>query len=104
MPLCMPSRYLHVVSIASEEALVCGFGSALRILVCALCLWKTFRMQGCTSPGTEQPAGMLEAKTGEKRERCRASEKELEAQMWWQSLFCFDSPGVVKEKGETHVE
>jgi len=47
--------------------------------------------------GTLQPAGM----PGEKRERCRASVKELEARGQLESLFSFVNSGSRKGEGIT---
>jgi len=49
--------------------------------------------------GTVQPAGL----SGEKRERCRASVKELEARRQKSVCFLFVSPGVCTGIGETHM-
>ena len=50
--------------------------------------------------GTVKPTGM----SGETRERCRASVKELEARRQKSVCFPLVSPGECTRVGETHME
>ena len=54
----------------------------------------------CDSFGAVQLSG----KPGEKRERCKASVKEMEARRQKSVCFPFVSPGSHDGEGETHME